>query len=448
MAKPSRIYLGTVIHSLSLGCLQVIERAAVAVDKSGRIVFVKDTSKCATTADYIDFPGAEVVELGARILIPGFIDGHAHAPQQTFLGTGMHLPLLKWLEAYTFPKEAKFSDPVYAATHYRTAVKRHLFNGTTTCSYFATIHLESTKALVDIVLELGQRGLVGKVNMDRNSPSFLVEETDTSLKDTQTFIDYVLTKNNPLVQPVITPRFIPSVTSPLLTGLGKLSISHTPPIRVQSHLSENRNEIAWVLQMHPENPTYASVYDSHGLLHDRSYMAHCVWCTQSERDLLQSRSTGVIHCPNSNFSLSSGILNVRRLLREGVKVGLGTDVSGGYTPSMLDAIRQAVIASKMVSIGQGSDAETGNEGEYDALSYAEAFHLATMGSAECLSLGDTVGNFLEGKDFDALVLNLHAEGSPVDVFEGDSTLELFQRFLFVGDDRNIEQVYVAGKRCK
>ncbi|ORY48979.1 guanine deaminase [Rhizoclosmatium globosum] len=453
MDSQSTLYIGTIIHSLALGKLEVLEKGAIVVGTNGVIEKVVEAAQVATLKKSSSI---NVVDLGHRLIIPGFVDGHVHAPQYSFVGTGMELPLLDWLNKYTFPSEAKFKDPVYARSQYRTAVARFLTNGTTTASYFATIHLESTKILADIVHEVGQRGIIGKVNMDRNSPDFLVETTSQSIKDTKEFVAHVLGKRDPLVQPVITPRFVPSTSSKLMTSLGEISASHDPKIRVQSHLSENKNEIKWVGEMHPECGSYADVYNQHGLLHERSYMAHCIWCSYGERELLRDKGVGIIHCPNSNFSLSSGALNVRRMLDEGLKVGLGSDVAGGFSPSMLDALRQSITASKMVSIGQGSDGDDlesptagiGSIKQYEALSYAEAFHLATVGGAECLSLGDTVGNFLPGKDFDALIIDPKVEGSPVDVFEGDSSLDIFQRFLFLGDDRNIEQVFVAGKNRK
>lgn len=385
--------------------------------------------------------------------MPGLIDGHAHAPQYSFIGVGMHLPLLDWLEKYTFPYEAKFEDVNYAKAVYSKAVKRHLFHGTTTCSYFATIHLEACKALTDIIHDLGQRGYVGKVNMDRNCSKALTEDTKTSIQHTRDFVNYVQGKKNPLLTPVITPRFVPSTSSELMHGLSEISREHKPFLPVQSHLSENRAEIDWVKSMHPDCDNYTAVYNEHGLMHDRSYMAHCIWCSQSEREILAKQRTAVIHCPNSNFSLSSGVLNVRRLLNEGIKVGLGTDVSGGYSPSMLDAIRQTVIASKLVSIGHGSDAAgVALDVAHDALTYAEAFHLATVGGAESLGLGDTVGNFVVGKEFDALVVNVYASHSsidePHDPIEAADVLQRFQKFLFLGDDRNIETIFVRGRKVK
>ncbi|KAG7380840.1 hypothetical protein PHYPSEUDO_006733 [Phytophthora pseudosyringae] len=445
-------YKANVVHSVALGQLQVLQPGLVGVDEHGKIAFVLDLSQSeaqARAAEHFD----ELVDLGEQLLLPGFIDGHAHAPQYSFIGVGMHLPLLEWLETYTFPYESKFKSADYARAVYEKAVRRHLNNGTTTCSYFATVHLDACKVLTDVLEQVGQRGYVGKVNMDRNGSSGLQEDTQASIDDTRAFVRYVQNKKSDLLTPVITPRFVPSCTSKLMHALAEISREHTPKLPVQSHLGENRDEVSWVKSLHPESKTYTGVYDDHGLLHERSYMAHCIWCSKGERDLLRERQTAVIHCPNSNFSLSSGVLKVRRLLQEGVKVGLGTDVSGGYSPSMLDAIRQAVIASKLVAIGNGSSSdEDSDEPQEEPLSYAEAFHLATVGSAQALGLGDNVGNFKVGKDFDALVVDPYVPNSPIDEaydpVEAADVLHTFQKFLFLGDDRNIVSIFVAGRQVK
>ncbi|KAJ3114747.1 hypothetical protein HK100_001566 [Physocladia obscura] len=448
-----QVYKASIVHSLSLNQLEFIEHGAIGVNENGRIVFVQNL---AANPELNIANSAHIVDLGSKIIIPGFIDGHFHAPQYSFIGTGMDVPLLEWLAKYTFPHEAKFQDAEYAQKNYDIVVRRLIENGTTTCSYFATLHLEASKRLVDIVQKHGQRAIVGKVNMDRNSPLYLCETTEQSISDTTDFVNHVLNKQDSLVHPVITPRFAVNTTGKLLTALGKISREYDPKVRIQTHMSENTKEIEMVAEMFPKSSNYAQIYDRHGLLHERTYIAHCIWCSRGERGLLHTRRTGIIHCPNSNFSISSGVLNVRRLLNEGVKVGLGTDVSGGYSPSILDAIRQAITASKMVSIGLGSDADksSSSTGErnipesFEELSFAEAFFLATLGGAECLDLADTVGNFTVGKDFDALVVNSQSEGSRIDVFEGDTISEIFQRFLFLGDDRNIEEVYVKGKEIK
>ncbi|KDO21757.1 guanine deaminase [Saprolegnia parasitica CBS 223.65] len=435
-------YKGVVVHSVRFGVLEVLDAGLIGTNAQGKILFVHDLAK--TPIESIAFD--TLVDHGKKLLVPGFVDGHAHAPQYSFLGVGMHLPLLDWLNTYTFPHEAKFADLAYATSMYTKAVTRHVRNGTTTCSYFATVHLEASKALADIVARIGQRGYIGKVNMDRHAPPSLAETTSQSLADTKAFIEHVLAKKDDLVTPVITPRFVPSTTSDLMHGLAALSKEQTPPLPVQSHLSENGNEIAWVKDLHPDCDSYADVYHRHGLLHDRSYMAHCIWCSGGERKLLKETGTGIVHCPNSNFSLTSGVLNVRRCLRDGLKVGLGTDVSAGYTTSMLDAVRNAVIASKLVSMGHSSDNEEEEAIQEDPLTFAEAFHLATIGGAEVLNLQDKVGNFVPGKDLDMLVVDLNAADSPVDEYATDDALHRFQKFLFVGDDRNITSVYVRGRQ--
>ncbi|KAJ3199792.1 hypothetical protein HDU67_002548 [Dinochytrium kinnereticum] len=398
--------------------------------------------------------GKKVVRLSPnQFLIPGFIDTHIHAPQYVFTGTGTDLPLLEWLQKYTFPRESAFADTDYAKGAYARAVTRSARCGTTTACYYGTLHLEASKILVNVVSSIGQRAFVGKVNMDRNSPEYYTETTQSSIKDTTDFVDYVSSVNSSLITPVLTPRFVPSCTSELMSFLGKLAVERNLPI--QSHLSENRNEIKWVAELHPEETTYTGVYKRYGLLNQRSVMAHCIHLDEEERKLMLETGAGVSHCPTSNFSLVSGVLNVRRLLNEGIKVGLGTDVAGGYSPSILDAIRHAIVASKVVAARSQETAETKI---IEPLSYSEAFYLATVGGAQVMGLEDRVGNFSTGKEFDALVVDLSAglQGEvvdlsnppnfSVDIFPHDDVVTAFEKFIFLGDDRNISQVWVQGKK--
>lgn len=353
-ARCTRCFYGPIIHSRSLAELQVMQQGLLGVDAAGRICFVLDLASVreeqaaavltALRAAAAEQPGApELVELGSRILIPGFVDAHAHAPQHAFTGTALDLPLLEWLERYTFPHETKFADGKHARKIYSRAVRNHLKHGTTTVSYFATIHNDACKVLVEVCREQGQRAYVGKVNMDRNSPDTYCEQTEQSLRDTRSFVAHVLGLQDPLITPVITPRFVPSCTPTLMRGLAKISDEHQLPL--QSHLSENLAECEWVRSLHPDCTSYSDVYDKHGLYTSRSYMAHCVHCARPERDLVLQKGVGIVHCPNSNFTLASGVCNVREWLDEGHKVALGTDVAGGYSPSILNAIRMARVAS-------------------------------------------------------------------------------------------------------
>jgi guanine deaminase len=439
------VYVGTVAFCNSVSDLVFYEKGAIAVDCSGSIVAVLDLTRMdegesahymSRTMSDLGLPVFAVEDMGSNMIIPGFVDGHAHAPQHEFTGTGMDMQLLDWLMTYTFPTESKYKDAAYAKTMYTDAVSAHLRNGTTTCSYFATIHPESCKVLVDVVRTLGQRAFVGKVNMDRNSPDFYIEESASkSLSDTEDFINYTLGLKDSTVTPVITPRFVPSCTKDLLHGLGELANTYSLP--VQSHCSENEGEMKWVAELHPECPTYMDVYKDAGLLPEgRAYMAHCCLCGTAEREILASTKTGVIHCPTSNFDLYSGTLNVRRMLTEGIKVGLGTDVSGGYSPSILVALRHALIAAQATHI---------NDRSFSPLSWKEAFFLATLGGAQAIGLGDLIGNFAVGKKFDALIIDVTHKGSPFKVYGHDKRIDHLQKFLYLGDDRNIARVIVDGK---
>lgn len=383
-----------------------------------------------------------------RFIIPGLIDTHIHAPQYSFTGTGYDLELLDWLNTYTFPAESQLSNTELAARVYSDVVRRTLKNGTTTACYFATISLESTKRLVDILYEQGQRGLVGKVNMDRNSPDHYVEQTDASVAETREFIEYVKRKEQEQasingsaapVRAIVTPRFAPTCSPDLLGKLGALAKEYDLPI--QSHISENLNEVAWVKDLFKdelgESVTYTKVYDHFGLLNDKTIMAHGCHLDDQELETFHERGAGVSHCPVSNFALSSGLLRARNALGKKVKIGLGTDVSGGYATSMLEVMRQAIVCSQAVHF---------NEPEVKPLNFKEVFHLCTVGGAQLVGMEDTLGTFAAGKFFDALVVNPESADSPFNnySFTASSIEDIFQKFIFLGDDRNIEQVFVNG----
>ncbi|KAL2915817.1 hypothetical protein HK105_204518 [Polyrhizophydium stewartii] len=507
------VFVGRLFHAPAVDDFRHVACAIVGVAASGRIAFVEEVrpgeagAKAAALARLKAawrFDDASVVELGVhQFLVPGLVDTHIHAPQYVFTGTGYDLTLLQWLEKYTFPREAAYGDTEYARETFGKVVRRTVRCGTTTACYYATTHLAATKALADVVHEVGQRAFVGKVNMDRNSPDYYVETTAESLASTRAIVDYIRTTlQSPLVTPVLTPRFVPSCTPELMRGLGDIAAEFDLP--VQSHLSETPSEIEWVAALHPECTSYSDVYARYGLLTSRTIMAHCVHLSRAERDLLRERGVGISHCANSNFCLHSGALNVRRLLLEGHdKLGLGTDVAGGYSPSLLDAMRQSIIASKVVHVGSreraaarsraasattsgsavehvinghrhdnghgsgnghsnGKPNSAGNNGclalfdedaddtaIYAPLSFSEAFYLATLGGAKVLGLDKQIGTIEPGKDFDALVVDVAAvvgAASNIDVFPHDDPIAVFEKFIYLGDDRNIVDVYVQGRR--
>lgn len=355
-------------------------------------------------------------------------------------------PLLEWLDKYTFNYESKFKELDFANEVYPKVVSQMLRQGSTTVSYFATIHLDATKALYDICAKAGQRALVGKVCMDRNGPAHYVEESSAaSLAATESFINYCKEKNAAngaaLVSPTITPRFAITCTDELLTGLGALASKHN--CHVQTHLNENKGEIAFTAELFP-GKNYTQVYKETGLVTRKSVFAHCVHMPDHELAIIKEAGAGIAHCPTSNASMFSGLMQVRKALDAGVFVGLGTDVSGGYSPSILSTIRDALATASAVRTT--STFASTEEQERAGLSWQEAFFLATLGGAQALALDTTIGNFIPGKAFDALVVNVNATSSRIDTFGVETPTNLVEKFIYIGDDRNIEHVFVQGKR--
>mmetsp|Transcript_15896 Transcript_15896/g.62110 ORF Transcript_15896/g.62110 Transcript_15896/m.62110 type:complete len:475 (-) Transcript_15896:42-1466(-) len=465
-----KVFRGAVVHSKAFDHLEVLNDALLGVNETGIIAFLVDLSTDADTAVEAaqkehNFEAALIQTLSPKeVLIPGMIDTHIHASQYSYTGTGYELPLLQWLETYTFPAESLLSDEEKAREVYEKVVKRLLRCGTTSAVYFATISTRSTKLLVDIVRQLGQRAMVGKVNMDRNSPDSYVESTAQSVEDTMEFVKYVQEvtageEEKRLVQAVITPRFVPTCTSELMSKLGDIAKGSNLPI--QSHISENPDEIEWVKSLHPDCSSYTDVYDKHGLMTSRTIMAHGVYLSEEEMETFRARGAGVSHCPVSNFNINSGVFPVHKARSHNINIGLGTDVGGGSSPNMLDVVRHAITAAtvlhmrhrsavKRVAAGGAADEDiTMDHPEwYKLLTFGEAFYLATVGGAQLLGMASELGNFEAGKIFDAVIINPTAAGGPIDEFSigiADSLVDRFQKWVMLGDDRNVKRVFVHGR---
>jgi guanine deaminase len=383
--------LGGIIHSLRLGLLETIENGAIIFNQQGVIEQVLDLNQPQPHDHPLqDISPENLFDYRGKLILPGFVDSHCHAPQYVFTGTGIDMDLMEWLQTYTFPIESKFCDENYAKVAYTKSVQRHLKNGTTFAAYYATIHKEAALLLTEIINSVGQRAFVGKVAMDQNSPETYIETTEESVDGTEAFLRGVLKQTNvgtaflteidhraegpsedlspsafssrptllntstcPLVLPCITPRFVPTCTSTSLHGLGRLS--HKYGLPVQSHISESLNEINFVRSLHPTALTYGHIYHTHGLLHQSTLLGHCVHCSDLELQLIRDTHTSAVHCASSNFLLGSGIMDVRRFLDAGIPVGLGTDVAGGASTSMLDCIRNTISASRAMGMKKRGD---------------------------------------------------------------------------------------------
>ncbi|KAK7693766.1 hypothetical protein QCA50_003338 [Cerrena zonata] len=391
------------------------------------------------------------------------------------IGRGQQYELLDWLAEVTFPMESRFRDVNFARKAYPSVVRRIINCGTTTCCYYGTLHLESTKILADIIHASGQRAFVGKCNMDRNSPDYYVEPSSAeSVSATRELVSYIrsltptYSKENALVHPILTPRFAISCTSELLGSLGQLA-AEDRDLAIQTHISENASEIEFTKSLFPaktlpgftgDDATYIDVYDAFGLLRENTILAHGVHLSDSELEVIKQRGAGVSHCPTSNFNLRSGCAKVGSWLDKGIKVGLGTDVSGGFSPSILRTIQDASICSKVIATSSPPSASSlvGTFADRQ-LPVATLLYLATLGGASLCNLSSTIGSLTPNKSFDALVVSVRSDDGNPNVlgFDLDEELngrgkteeadleDILERFLFCGDDRNIRRVYVKGK---
>lgn len=436
---PIKIIIGNIVHCTSPFTAHTIEKGFVIV-RDRKIAAIDNVSALWSTKQCLGIPqnskNVEVVTLSSsQLLIPGLVDTHIHAPQYPNIGLGYDMQLLDWLNTYTFPLEERYRDVHYAKKVYDAVVKRTLAHGTTTACYFATIHLDSSLELCEAVIKAGQRALVGKVNMNVLCPAELTETLEESVMNTETFVQAVLAKNNDLVKPVITPRFAISCDMELLTKLGEIAKKYD--IHIQSHISENLQEISTVQRIYKKK--YAQVYDDAKLLTRKTVMAHGVHLDDEEKHMLAARGTSVAHCPASNSCLQSGLCDVRALIHAGVNVGLGTDVAGGPSPSIVESMRCALSTSIHNSYSDKT---------HLPLNCYDVFYLATLGGAKALAMDDKIGNFDVGKEFDALIVDMDVKNGGTDFLHDCTPLELLQKFIYVGDDRNIIKVYVSGQQIK
>lgn len=382
-----------------------------------------------------------------QFLLPGLIDLHVHAPQWPNLGKALDRPLEQWLHKYTFPLESRYSDTEFARKVYQHLVKTLLGNGTTTAVYFATVHCEASLELGRICLELGQRALIGKVAMDDKQacPDYYRDKSaELGIEETRLFINEIKNlrgNERSRILPVITPRFIPSCTSEPLSGLGKLA--KDTGCHVQTHCSESDWEHNFVLDRYGVTDTQA-LYNF-GLITRKTILAHSNLINDNDMNIINNSSAGIAHCPLSNFYFANCIFPLRKALDFGIHTGLGSDISAGHSPSIFDACRHAITASKALNYGvdpQHSPDKRGRLGS--AITFKEAFWLATGGGGEVLGL--PIGQLREGFLFDALVIDTNTIGSDFFVHEQEgSSDDILQKLIYSTQRINICEVWVEGK---
>lgn len=373
----------------------------------------------------------EVIDFGEKIICPGLVDLHIHAPQYNFRGMGMDLELLDWLNTYTFPSEAKFKDEDYAKRSYQRFVDYLKYGPNTRHVIFASLHVKSTQILMDLMEKSKMVSFIGKVNMDRNGGVDLEEkDADESEKATLDWLESIKGKYKN-TYPILTPRFIPSCTDELLEKLRKIKDEYKLPI--QSHLSENLGEIEWVKELVPKAKFYGDAYNIFDLFgkNNKTVMAHCVYSNDDEQDLIKENEVFIAHCPDSNTNLTSGIAPAGKYLREGQKIGLGSDVAGGTHASIFKAMADAIKVSKL--------RYRLVDEKIKPLSLEEAFYMATLGGGEFFG---KVGSFEKGYEFDAIVID-DEKLLEEDKFNLKQRLE---RIVYLSKDEDIVSKFVRGEK--
>ncbi|KAK3049353.1 hypothetical protein LTR09_009272 [Extremus antarcticus] len=447
MSLEKTIYIGAFIQCATLTELDICENGMIGVDETGKIAFVLRESRGRKFPDGEGWEEAKIVRiLDYGFFFPGFIDTHIHAPQYPNAGLFGKTTLLDWLNTYTFPLECSFSSLEVARRIYNRVVARTLSHGTTTACYYATNHVPATNLLADICQSRGQRAFVGRVCMDRLSPDYYRDESvEAAVRDSRECIEYVrsIDPESDLIAPVVTPRFAPSCSGEMLGALGDL-LKETGCL-AQTHISENPRECELVRELFPERKSYADVYDTAGLLTEKMVLAHAVHLTDEETVLIKARDAKISHCPASNTAITSGRAKIRLMLDAGLTVGLGTDVSGGHTPSILAQAREALFVSRHVAMDHGHEAK---------LSVEESLYLATRGGAKVVGLEDRIGGFEVGKQWDAQMVGLTGVNEaeeldqqigPVEIFGSESWEERVHKWVYTGDDRNTIAVWVGGR---
>ena len=417
-----KVYKAHILFTKERDCFEVFENGYVAVE-DGRVVGV--------SADLSSLGCDEqmVTDYGDCLLIPAMNDMHVHASQYRNQGLAMDLELLPWLQNYTFPEEKKYADAAYAERMYRRFIRDLWRFGTMRACVFSTIHTDTTRLLMNLFRESGMGAMVGKVAMNRNCPPELSETVEQMVEGYEALIAE-FNQPDDLVRPIITPRFIPSCTPEMLQACGNLAAKYQLP--VQSHLSENLSEMALVQTLERESTSYGDAYNRYGLFGQTpTIMAHCVWTDGAELELMKQNDVMIAHCPTSNLNIASGLAPIRRFLDEGLRVGLGSDISGGHDLSIFRMMMYATQVSKLLYL-QNHDKPF--------LTLSEAFWIATKSAG---SFFGRVGSFEPGYEFDALVIDDHDLNH-----DNYSLLHRLERYIYLGDDRQIVHRFCRGEEIQ
>ncbi len=396
------ILKGTVVSAPTPHALEIVERGYL-IAEGGYIVGVYPH----LPSEYATCP---VQDMGDSFILQSFSDMHLHGPQYPMLGMGGDMELLEWLSTYTFPTESAFSDPVYAREIYEKLATELVENGTTRVCMFSSLHGDATLTLMEVLERAGITGYVGKVNMDRQEGDYS-ETPEMSRIDTLKWLSHCDRFQH--VHPILTPRFSPACTEDTMRFLGELAKERGLPI--QSHLSENRDEVAWVKSLYPNCQSYYETYRAYGLWNHKTLMAHCVWSDEEELNAIREAGVTVVHCADSNMDLRSGVAPIRRMLDRGIPVTLGSDIAGGEHISVFDIVASTIKASKIKYVEDGTAP--------DSLTVSEAWYMATSNANRFFGEG---AGFAPGNAVNVMVVSDAGVVSPRPL----SPHERFERLMY------------------
>ena len=414
----TQVLRGNIIQAPRLGELDIREHGYLVLE-DGVIRGVYDRLP-------LEYATAPLVDYGQALVMQSFADMHLHAPQYPMLGMGMDLPLLDWLNTYTFRTEARFADPDFARRTYRRLASDLITNGTTRVCMFSSLHTDATLILMEELEKAGITGFVGKVNMDCNSPEFLIETTEDSLKETEKYL--AEHEGSKKVKTILAPRFAPTCSKPLIDGLGKLAAKYH--CGVHTHLVESLWEAQEALNLFPGYSSDAEIYERAGLMdHGPSIFAHVIFPTEEDKRILKKHGSFSVHCPDATVNIIAGIMPLQHMEAEGLKIAMGTDIAGGHGIGIYRQVARAVQLSKLKEFYEPQESKT--------ITITQAFYHATKESG---SVFGKVGSFEKGYAFNALVID-----NMEDPWTKMTAEEKLERFCYIGDDRNIKARYIDGE---
>lgn len=420
-ANTLKIYRGIIINPLSDSKVEVINDGAICVYGS------KILKKGLFSDISGKYPYAPINGNQLDIILPGLIDLHTHLPQFGALAFGKG-ELLDWLENYIFPEENKFTIKSYAKEISKLFFKEAISYGTTCPVIFSSVHKEATDIAFKSASDCGIKAYIGKCMMDSNSPDYMISSLEENIADSLELIDKWHNHDTGRLNYILSPRYAGSCSMELMKKVS--SISNKMNIHIQSHIAENQNELKYISSLFPKADSYTEVYSNAGMLSDKVLLAHGIYLSSGEIDLLHQLRVNLIHCPTANRFLNSGIMPFRNLKDRGIKIGLGSDIAAGTTLSLFNEMREAIESSKSINGYEGYSS--------NILTGIEVFYSATLGAAEILDIESSTGNLDEGKDADFIIL----QNSMIP--KNATNEELLKYLIYYYSNKKVNKTYVRG----